>query len=278
MKLKKAISVLLTVIIISSLTIPVAAANETAFMEVQYDAALLKRGFPATYLEHTSITAKQSLYEQEDLIFDGAIITTYNEETGVFEDYEISPNGALPYGQIPTSDLSLTWTITKSSYNSSLIKVIYSYEWVHNPTFRWQDMISVSWDDTLFEMTDNDFYKVDKYDGVDMTTSGPGNSFYGRIQSEQYGYGKGFAAGVMWYADLVGQWPNVLITKLYGHGEFMLRKKVSTNPTTVIYGHYVHPTATGIFGGSIDITKYGSFSVSGISTYDERGNQKTFVS
>ena len=40
-----------------------------------------------------------------------------------------------------------------------------------------------------------------------------------------------------------------------------------------LYGHYVHPKAE--LGLSVNVSSYGSFSISGGSNYDERGSQKT---
>ena len=144
------------------------------------------------------------------------------------------------------------------------------------PFFRWQDPIAVSWDDSLFEMKDDSFYKIDKYDGYYINTSGAptGETFTGAIKSEEYGYGSGYSSGVTWYADLRGYDILYVADALYGHGEFTLEKKTSATGSSKIYGHYVHPTAST--GASISIPKFGSFSVSCGGGYDERGNQKTF--
>ena len=77
-----------------------------------------------------------------------------------------------------------------------------------------------------------------------------------------------------WYADLRGYDVLYVADALYGHGEFTLEKKTSSTGSSKMYGHYVHPTAS--FGASIAIPKFGSFSVSGGGSSDERGNQKTF--
>lgn len=52
-------------------------------------------------------------------------------------------------------------------------------------------------------------------------------------------------------------------------------KKVKevTSGSTTLYGHYVHPKAE--LGLSVNVSSYGSFSISGGSNYDERGSQKT---
>lgn len=63
-------------------------------------------------------------------------------------------------------------------------------------------------------------------------------------------------------------------TKLYGSGTFKLApKSTTTSGSTTLYGHYVHPKAE--LGLSVNVSSYGSFSISGGSNYDERGSQKT---
>lgn len=80
-------------------------------------------------------------------------------------------------------------------------------------------------------------------------------------------------AGVSWYADLKG-YIGVQPTKLYGSGTFKLApKSTTTSGSTTLYGHYVHPKAE--LGLSVNVSSYGSFSISGGSNYDERGSQKT---
>lgn len=234
--------------------------------------SLLERGYPHLYLEHASYSVIKSIYEKPYLEFDSATIVTYNEDTGEFHDYEISNEGIMPYGQIPTADLSLTWAVNKNTTSGSEYLVTYSYDWKNLPFFRWQDPIAISWDSSKFEMKDDSFYKVDMYDGF-ISVNGYLQSFTGEIKSEEDGYASAFNAGVTWYADLVGHL-GVTATKLYGHGEFVLRKLVSTTGSTTLYGKYVHPTASASL--SINIGDYGSFSVSGGSNYDERGNQRTF--
>lgn len=276
MKVKKLISTLLAFIMIVSLTPVIAFAQEPASpSEEAIDAALVDRGYPQIVLNEMSITAKRSIYEDTSLYFKGATITTYDEETGTFEDFEIPENGIIPYGQISTSDLSLVWSVNADEDNPDLIIVQYSYKWNKLPFFRWQDPIAVSWDSDLFEMQDDSFYKVDNYDGyvVDPSSGLILSTITGGIHSQENGYAKGFSSGVTWYADLKG-YLGITVTKLYGYGEFVLEKKTSKSGTSKIYGHYVHPTAS--ISLSVNISDYGSFSVSGGSNYDERGNQTTF--
>ncbi|HKM01016.1 MAG TPA: hypothetical protein VJ083_03075 [Sedimentibacter sp.] len=198
--------------------------------------SLLDRGYPEVFLDHTSYSAIKSIYEKPYLEFEGANIVLYNEETGAFTDYEIQANGIMPQGQIPTADLSLTWSVSKNSTGSEYF-VMYSYEWLNLPFWRWQDPIGVSWDSTKFEMKDDTFYKVDMYDGF-YSTDPEYEEFYGAIKSEEYGYAKGFNSGVTWYADLVG-YLGITAIALYGHGEFTLTKLATTSGSTTLYGHYV---------------------------------------
>ena len=154
------------------------------------------------------------------------------------------------------------------------IKVTYNYNWLNLPFFRWQDPTSVSWDDSKFQMTDNSFSKVDKYDGYVI---GPNGELLGpytnQTHSSENGYANASNAGVSWYADLKG-YIGVQPTKLYGSGTFKLApKSTTTSGSTTLYGHYVHPKAE--LGLSVNVSSYGSFSISGGSNYDERGSQKT---
>lgn len=183
-----------------------------------------------------------------------------------------------PRGQISTSDLSLSFTYSRSpaakNTKLSYIKVTYNYNWLNLPFFRWQDPTSVSWDDSKFQMTDNSFSKVDKYDGYVI---GPNGELLGpytnQTHSSENGYANASNAGVSWYADLKG-YIGVQPTKLYGSGTFKLApKSTTTSGSTTLYGHYVHPKAE--LGLSVNVSSYGSFSISGGSNYDERGSQKT---
>lgn len=270
MKLGKKIgSMALAMAMIFSVNVSAFAADNTENM----DMALRNRGYPQVILDRMSPTAKESLYEKDYLEFQCGVITTYDEDSGEFADYNIYGSNIMPVGQIPVSDLTLTWLVSNDTQNDELF-VQYSYNWEELPFFRWQDPIAVSWDDSLFEMKDDSFYKVDKYDGYSVNTAGfPINSFTGMIKSEEYGYASGYNAGVTWYADLVGHNPAIVVEAMYGHGEFTLEKKTSGSGSSKIYGHYVHPTAS--VGASISIPKFGSFSVSGGGGYDERGNQTT---
>lgn len=210
----------------------------------------------------------------------GAVITYYDENSGTYSEIDVNEDGTYiaPRGQISTSDLSLSFTYSRSpaakNTKLSYIKVTYNYNWLNLPFFRWQDPTSVSWDDSKFQMTDNSFSKVDKYDGYVI---GPNGELLGpytnQTHSSENGYANASNAGVSWYADLKG-YIGVQPTKLYGSGTFKLApKSTTTSGSTTLYGHYVHPKAE--LGLSVNVSSYGSFSISGGSNYDERGSQKT---
>ena len=96
-----------------------------------------------------------------------------------------------------------------------------------------------------------------------------------QTHSSENGYANASNAGVSWYADLKG-YIGVQPTKLYGSGTFKLApKSTTTSGSTTLYGHYVHPKAE--LGLSVNVSSYGSFSISGGSNYDERGSQKTNI-
>ena len=271
--MKKLLSIILVLIMVFALAVTAFATGPSEVSEEVMVQNLIERGYPAVYLEHTSYSAIKSLYEKPHLEFEGATITTYDENTGEFTDYEIPANGMSTRGQIPTADLSLTWSVSKNNTSGTEHFVQYSYDWKNLPFFRWQDPIAVSWDSSKFAMKDNSFYKVDYYDGF-FTADGSSRPLKHEIKSEEYGYAKGFDAGVTWYADLVGH-AGITATRLYGHGEFVLKEIGAASGSTVFYGHYVHPTASASL--SVNISDYGSFSVSGGSSFDERGNQRTYT-
>lgn len=280
MNVKKFPPLALAIVMLLSITnIPAFASDSIYPSESYIDSELVLRGYPQIVLDEMSFSAKQSIYNDKDLFFKGAAITTYDQQNGTFENYEISSNGTMPLGQIPTSDLSLVWSINGDRNDASIIKVVYSYSWIKLPIFRWQDPIAVSWDDALFEMKTDSFYKVDQYNAllIDTGTGEVVNEIIGGIQSEEHGYAQAQSNGVTWYADLKGYWGipgGMTIMNLYGHGEFELEKKTSASGTSKIYGYYVHPTVSTSL--SINIGDAGNFTVSGIGQADERGNQATF--
>lgn len=273
--MKKLLSIALAVVMLIGMSVP-AFASETENLSV--DDILLERGYPQIVIDSLDSDAKADICA-DDVTFAGAVITYYNEEYSSFTDITVNEDGTYiaPRGQISTSDLALSFTYSKSKTsagNLSYIKVTYNYNWTNLPFFRWQDPVSVSWDNNKFEMTDNSFSKVDKYDGYITDANG---KIYGpytnQIHSSENGYASASNAGVTWYADLKG-YIGINPTKLYGYGTFKLKpKSLTSSGSSTLYGHYVHPTTDASL--SVNIASYGSFSVSGGSGYDERGNQKT---
>lgn len=274
---KKLVSVALTAVMALGMT-TTAFANEKDTLNL--DAALMEKGYPQIVLDTMDEDTKMDIYNEGDIAFCGSVITYYDENSGTYSEIDVNEDGTYiaPRGQISTSDLSLSFTYSRSpaakNTKLSYIKVTYNYNWLNLPFFRWQDPTSVSWDDSKFQMTDNSFSKVDKYDGYVI---GPNGELLGpytnQTHSSENGYANASNAGVSWYADLKG-YIGVQPTKLYGSGTFKLApKSTTTSGSTTLYGHYVHPKAE--LGLSVNVSSYGSFSISGGSNYDERGSQKT---
>lgn len=237
------------------------------------DQKLMERGYPQIVLDTMDSDAKLDIY-MDDVTFAGAVISYYNEEESTFTDIRVNEDGTYiaPRGQISTSNLSLSFTYSKQITSGRLqyLKVTYSYKWLKLPINRYSDPIAVSWDSNKFEMIDESFSKVDKFDGyivLNGETTGP---YIGQEQSSEKGYAVSSADGVTWYADLKG-YTGITVTKLYGSATFNLKPKVSTG-TMTLYGHYVHQLTP--LSVSINIDDAGSLSISGFG-YDERGSQQT---
>ena len=265
---KRLVSIFLALAMCMGLAVPAVAAEPE--ME-RIENALLQQGYPQVYLDNISETVKESLFQKPDLEFAGATVATYCEATGEITCYDISEDGIMPYGQIPSSDLTLTWAIGR--YSNGNVLVSYSYTWNNPPVFRFQDPIGVSWDSSCFEMKDDSFYKVDKLKGFPNYGEGGLGPIETVTNSEAHSYANGSPSGVTWYADLPlnGAY---LVDSLCGHGEFELIPK-KTNFSTVFYGHYVHNKLS--VGLSMSVPGFGSFSVSGGGSYDELGNQRTYT-
>lgn len=267
--MKKVISIGLSFMLLLCLCTPSFASFS---YEDSIDSALIKRGYPYVYLENITQDMKESLYEKTDLVFDGATITTYDEESGEIVDYEIPASGIVTCGQIPDTSLVLTITFSKS-LDTGYVFVTYGYQWKKHPVNRYQDPICVSWDSKYFEMPDNSFYKCDKFTADAPLSDGTTTSVLG-VQSSSKKYANASPSGVSWYADLPGYTKGYTYKTIYGYAEFYLKPKVSKF-TTTLYGHYVHALTS--FSLSVPIPKFGgSFTVSGNSPYDELGNQRTY--
>lgn len=277
--MKKLLSLILCVTVFLSTSITAFATGNSMPTEAQMNVELRSRGYPQIVLDTMDYETKFELYG-EDIGFMGAVVTYYDEENGSFVDIKVAKDGSYvaPRGQISTSDLSLSFTYSRSPAKKgtelNYIKVTYSYTWLTLPFFRWQDPVSVSWDDSKFRLMDDSFSKADKYDGYDIASDGSLlGPYYGRFHSSENGYASASEAGVNWYADLKG-YTGISATKLYGSGTFKLApKSTTTGGSMTLYGHYVHPKAQ--LGLSVSVPSYGNFSISGGSNYDERGNQLT---
>lgn len=270
--MKKLLSFIISAAMVVTIITPVVAVES----DLNIDSALIERGYPQIVLETMSEETKLKIYN-EDVIFAGATISYYDENSGTFTDLVIDKDASaspVPLGQISTSDLSLTFTysILKSSGKLDSVLVTYDYNWLTLPFFRWQDPISVSWDGSIFRMADDSFSKVDKYDGY-IIIEGIMFTYTGKVHSSEDGYASASDDGVSWYADLKG-YIGVTPYRLYGNGSFELIPKSTTySGSTTLYGHYIHPTTSA--GISVAVSDYGEFTVTGGSGYDERGNQKT---
>lgn len=262
---KKTATVILTAAMALSFSLPTFAAET-----IDIDEELRSRGYPQILLENMTDSAKQSLYKKENAIFSGGSITTYNQESGEYTSYEIPADGIATVGQIPEEDLTLSCITSK--IGNTHIFVEFSYTWNDLPIFRWQDPISISWNDDLFEMQSGSFYKVDMYDAINDRTL---EKIYGGVKSEQYSYASASPSGVTWYADLKGYGIDIIPTSLYGHAEFTLLKDHNATGNSRLYGHYVHPTASTTL--SVTIPNFGNFNVSGAGAYDELGDDWGFL-
>lgn len=273
--LKKLLS--LSLIVTCVLGLSQTAFAETTMPASDLDSLLESRGYPKIVLESMDNDLKEIIYNENNE-FSGATVSYYDDTSNTFTDISIDENGdyILPRGQISTSSLSMALIYTKnkaSNGNLNSIRIYYNYKWLKLPVFRWQDPIAVSWDNTKFQMSDNSFKKVDKYDGYIVDSNGTMHTYTNQIHSSENGYANASNAGVSWYADLKG-YTGIIPTNLYGYAIFDLVPTHSTSSgSTTLYAHYVHPTAAINIG--INIASYGNFSISGGGDYDERGNQHT---
>lgn len=239
------------------------------------DNALELRGFPEYVIELMSEDTKKEVYK-ENTKFEGAVVEYYNEDKGEFSTLAFTPGEEtyIPYGQIPTDHLSMVYTISSKWAGSYLdyMKVTFDYEWNDTPFNRYQDPIAISWDGDKFDLQADSFHKVDKY--TYAKADAWGNVTYPtEIHSDEWGYAKATSDGVTWYADLKGHTVNVW--DLFGYATFNLEPTSSTQSgSSTLYAHYAHAKTTGSL--SIGIPGFGSFSVSGGASYDERGNQRDF--
>lgn len=259
------------VVILFITMMPTAYAAEISMGMV--DAALIDRGYPADVLAILDSSEKTRLYHDSSLHYVDSFTISYSEHTSTDTNIQ-------PYGQISASDLTLNFVISvelNQDLELNRIEVSYQYNWLNIPFFRWEDTISVSWDDTKLRLADDTFSKVDKYSGWFLDVGNNTQWISDEIHSSENGYAHASPAGVSWYADLKGN-IGVNVTELYGYGSFRLVPAhgvtLYEGESLTLYGHYVHPTTT--FSVSVAIDDYGEFSPSVGSGYDERGSQRTF--
>lgn len=236
--------------------------------EMDMDTVLFQKGYPQDIIEKMSKSAKEVICSNPNLIYESGFTLGYNEKDGQLVE---ATNGMSPRGQISAYDLELTWTVSlDTSANDNERLILYSYKWLNLPENRWQDPMSISWNDEYFEMKSNSFYKVDKYDYTNFWNDTTGSATH----SAEPGYASASDAGVTWYADLKGYQYGITIDSLYGHGQLILVKKAEPPTTQRLYGHYIHKLAN--VGLSVNIPYVGTFNVTAPSgsDYDERGTNR----
>lgn len=273
---RKTFAILTALVLMFAMFCPAFAAEINDPSEEELDATLAQRGYPESMLNEINISQKLELYRDPDMNYVDSFTISYDEPANN------SNSGIQPYGQISTSDLSLSFYISRSLNDDNTLNKIfvqYSYNWKNIPVFRFEDCIAVSWNGDKFKMVDDTFYKVDKYSGTYVDANGDTAYITDEYHSSDTGYARGSADGVSWYADLKGNTGTLIVTKLNGYGSFRLEPQpdvtIPVGTTTTFYGHYVHPTVS--IGASITIPGVGDFSVSGGGAYDERGSQRTFT-
>lgn len=256
----KIFSFFMTLTLVLAITTPFYAnGNNNSYI----DNYLLSHGFTQSAIDIMLDEDKEFYYNEGCTAIE---ITEFNYDENMdiisAKDLMESANCPQKFGQITSTTLSLVWYITKNS--SGNICVEYTYVWNNVPISRYQDPIGISWDSSYLKLKDDSFSKADYYIFVDN-----GGTKRSVLYSEEKGYASVNANGVIWYAKL---YPGKCIS-LRGRGRATLIPKKSSGSTT-LFGNYVHKKFTGSL--SMSIPGFGNFSISGISSYDERGNQKTF--
>ena len=227
------------------------------------DEQLIARGYPIELIEIMLDEEKDDLITK-DCYYDSAIEYNYDENGELINVNSYDKPAITPFGQIKTSQLSLTIARSKSGSNTV---ITFNYNWKTLPLNRYQDPMSIAWDSSIFSLKSGSFKKVDKYDFV--LDNG---KYYTSTNSSETSYAKASSNYVSWYADLKGYTANVV--KLYGYGTMTLVPK-KTGKSTQVFGHYVH-NKTGL---SLSLTYGGGgFAVSGPASYDELGTDITFTS
>lgn len=253
-KIRRVLALTLLLLFVQSLSFPVFAQSTD-----DIDAALRQRGYPQTLLDVMSPIAKESIYEKDDFTFSGGTITAYDETNKLPLNYVIPSNGIMPLGAIPDSDLYLTWSAGRNSAGD--VHLVFSYFWTETPVNHYDDPLYIVWEQDIFRLKSNSFYKVDQYDTYFNE---------GLITSSSYNHSGSSFSGVTWYAEL----PEAPSIRCYGHGEMILEVLTSSHGTTQFFGQYIHNLTT--IGISVNISDSGSVSISGGDSYDSRGSEHLF--
>lgn len=261
---KKVVSIAIAIILaFAAMCSPKSEATQN---EANVNTILRERNYPQSYLDLLSLEEKEALIPKRNYVFEKAVVSGFVGDELVWE-YEISENGTMPSGQIPSADLTLVFAISKNKYNDK-INVRYGYDWRKIPFYRNQDPISVSWDDEKFKMEPYTFRQIDQYRYYDELLKKEVTKTY----AEEPGYTRASPAGVTWHAKLYPL--HLSVTALHGYGEFDLVPKVSGRFSTEFYGQYIHTTTKSEV--SVEILGFGLITASGSDPYDERGTQTSY--
>ena len=76
----------------------------------------MEKGYPQIVLDTMDEDTKMDIYNEGDIAFCGAVITYYDENSGTYSEIDVNEDGTYiaPRGQISTSDLSLSFTYSRS--------------------------------------------------------------------------------------------------------------------------------------------------------------------
>ncbi len=239
---------------------------------VNVDAQLLERGYPQIILDTMDDASKTRVLSSGGTYAGGSILY-YNDEERQFTEIVVNTDGSyvMPRGQISTSDLTLSIVysrIREAVGRLAYIQVTFNYNWIHLPTERYEDPLTIAWDEELFDLCGGTFVKEDKYDGFIINADGSLLWYYDQTHSYEEGYANGGDAGVTWYADLRG-FSGFHVTGLHGYGDFKIQPEEPTFAGSAnLYGHYVHAKGSGTIGITIGPL---SVSVNSVDPYDERG-------
>ena len=206
-------------------------ANYFVSHKLWIDIALWSRGFPQKYLGAMPFTAKESLYNHSNLIFQDGYTVTRDGKSTRTAIHNITEDGGVSDPSVFSSDLVLSINVSPIDASENLL-VTCTYRWNTLPVCRVEDPIIVSWAPDSFYLVEDTFRKVDKYDSENST---------GNINSDEPGYAVASPTGVSWYADLV-ETPDA--TALYGYAEFILapdsNRCADMSTSEALYGSYIH--------------------------------------